>query len=93
MGCRCGQNKRAQPSGAATYSPPPKTQPLRSMPAGVTAEAVSTAAPTVWFRVDVPRDDGTVDSVWWVSDQDAIAFAQGRYPVTKTTTPPPVQVR
>lgn len=90
MGCRCGQNRRSQPAGAATYSPPPEMGQVRGMPAGVTMEAMTAQAPPMWYRVDVPSADGGVDSVWWSTQEDALAFAGGQYAVTRTRTPPPV---
>lgn len=92
MGCRCGQNKRTQPSGAATYSPPTPPPELRGMPAGLTVQAVDQVAPSEWYRVDVPDENGATASVWWATREDAIAFAEGKYPVKKTKTPPPQPV-
>ena len=76
MGCRCGQ-KQQLAQGAATYSAPAMPPSMDNFGSPMQASV------GVWYVVVTEDGPHTFDSM-----DAAVAFADGEYPITRTSAPP-----
>lgn len=76
MGCRCGQ-KQSMPLGAAQYSPPSTPPTLDNFASPMNA------AVGVYYVVTTEAGAFTFPDM-----ESAVAFANGEYPITRTSSPP-----